>query len=418
MSSILNSLPVNSDMGSKLYSKLPNIYRAEDSRLHPTPYQLKMLIDVLGKGLDHMNDKIEGYEFMYDADRCPVEFLPHLAKTLGHIFPYALPEVDQRKFVKSLPNLYQMKGTPPSFEYLAREIFGRDVKVNSYKADSVDSTGKTPEEIVREWKKIFVEIEAEEGIIDVGIKEQFYRMFAESVRPVNTILVVDFALYFAELYDFRNNVSEFIDVDNLIHEPVYDSMHPLPPPEDTSIIGDMSEEMYNALSAIVEWMDADTYSFNELLDEVYQYRVIELQDADVLSCISDEDYVSMKEFVSVLEELLISEDDSLVTSINDLEDELNMDIPDSDILETSKFYTHSDTIESEDSSEFMLTPIYDLREDVVSDGGYTDVYMIPRDNFNFITNLSLLNKPLGDGSTLANSVVHIVGNGTSYTLNY
>src|SRR3712207_2664183 len=93
-------------VSEQLYYRLPNIYRLEDAKVkgaHPLP--LKRFLQVLGTGFDFLEDKIEGLINLYDIDNCPVEFLDKIVETMGFKFPYALPENEQRRFVKILPRL-------------------------------------------------------------------------------------------------------------------------------------------------------------------------------------------------------------------------------------------------------------------------------------------------------------------------
>lgn len=190
-------------VSEQLYSKLPNIYRVEDSRVRGTyPLPLKRFLQVLGTGYDFMEDKIEGLVNLYDIDNCPSEFLAKIVETMGFKFPYALPENEQRRFVKVLPYLYKTKGTTNSFEYLAREIFGTKSSTKAYKQTYKE--GMTP----REWRTIFVEITTDGEQLNLGRKEEYFRRFSELVRPVNTTLVVLLMIYYSDFYNLKERTAE------------------------------------------------------------------------------------------------------------------------------------------------------------------------------------------------------------------
>ena len=178
-----------------LYNKkLPEVYKTEDAH-SLNKFPLKRFFQVLGVGFGYMENVINDLENLYDVDNCPTEFLGYIVDTMGFVFPYALPEKDQRKFIKILPKLYKAKGTPKAFEYLAREIFGTSSGVRAYKETYVP--GMTP----RQWRRIYVEVSTDGEQFNLGRKQEYFKEFCELVRPVNTILVTVLIGYLQDAYD-------------------------------------------------------------------------------------------------------------------------------------------------------------------------------------------------------------------------
>ena len=129
----MDKLKVTTDL---LYSLLPSIYRVEDENLK---YPLKRFLDVLVQGgIIDLENKIASFTDLFDADRCPPEYLPHLAAILGFEFPHNLTSKEQRRFIKNMANFYMIKGTKRSLEFIIRELLAVDVEISS--VDTVNRT--------------------------------------------------------------------------------------------------------------------------------------------------------------------------------------------------------------------------------------------------------------------------------------
>lgn len=239
------------NVGKSLYYKLPNLYREEDANVEgQLPLPLKRFLDVFASGFDYMEDKIEGLENLYDLDKCPAEFLPYIAQTLGFDFPYALSENEQRRFIKVLPYLYMTKGEPKSFEYLAREIFGTQSTIQAYKETYVE--GMT----VQQWRRIYVEVTTDGEQLNLGRKEVYFRKFAELVRPVNTLLIAVLTTYLSDDYE-RERLGDDYDVEFILEN---------------------NAEIYRTRSILAKLLDK-----NIMLDGQYEYR-----EEDIVDTIKEE----------------------------------------------------------------------------------------------------------------------------------
>lgn len=187
-------------LGDKLYENLPRIYREEDSRISGNPLPLKRYLQILGGGFDYLDEKIDKYSTIYDIDKAPAELLPKLIEFMGMNIPYNMDDQTFRKFLKSLPSLYKMKGTSNAFHYLAREIFGTTTTIEVTTPTYVD--GMLPED----WRKILIKLIADGEQLFLENKITNFERFAEIARPVNRKLVIDLTVFYSDIYLFNNRV--------------------------------------------------------------------------------------------------------------------------------------------------------------------------------------------------------------------
>lgn len=127
---------VKRDLLDFLYNRmLPSAYISEDSAIgSPFKRYLSALVEggiepLLKDTLDIMN--------LRDPQKCPSKYLPVLCENFG--LPY-FPDIDekfQRKFLSNFMELNMRKGTSSCIEYLARELSGYDVEVDSSDSDLV-----------------------------------------------------------------------------------------------------------------------------------------------------------------------------------------------------------------------------------------------------------------------------------------
>ncbi|MBO8161165.1 MAG: hypothetical protein H0Z24_05965 [Thermosipho sp. (in: Bacteria)] len=218
----------NKNFGSIFYNTLPEVYRNED-----TSKQLENFLKVFGEGANFLYSKIYDYYNLFNVDKVPKELLPYLAEMLGFYFPYDIPEQDQRKFIKIIPYLYRLKGTPTSFEYLGRELFGWDTKVEKNKVfyTGEDPVGGETQILDNETAVVKVYADVEESL--VFNKVENFKKFAEFIRPINTIIsVVISYLYFDEYNKYKlsetsSGILKFVstdekDISTMTNTSIYD----------------------------------------------------------------------------------------------------------------------------------------------------------------------------------------------------
>ncbi|AEZ50528.1 hypothetical protein F400_gp081 [Bacillus phage BCD7] len=186
-------------MGEELYNLLPNIYKEEDSKIKPDPLPLKRFMQVVGTGLDFMREKIDGHFNLYDIDKCPPEFLPHLFRQIGFDIPYEMTEIEQRGLLKLVPTLYKLKGTSAVFDYLARQIYSKEATTNVVWKNRTYN----PDGTVKDRNRIVITIDVNEGTGEdkIAQKLELFSKQAEKFRPVNHELFPSIILYYEDKYN-------------------------------------------------------------------------------------------------------------------------------------------------------------------------------------------------------------------------
>lgn len=200
------------NLQERLYKNLPNIYLREDAK---NGYALRKVLEVFGVGFNELEKYIQDLSYSYDIDNCPSKFLPLIAKFYGIQFPYAFDEATQRRFLKVVPKLYEHKGTDLAFKYLAREIFGQATVTKSWTPIRDSATSEEDWEESEEWKKLYVRAEVDGETFMLNDKANQFNIFAEVIRPVNTIIVPHIAFFYQDLYDMSLKVNEKYTLDFL-----------------------------------------------------------------------------------------------------------------------------------------------------------------------------------------------------------
>ena len=196
---------MNKNFSEQLYQMLPALYRKEDANIKPSKEPLRRYLKILGVGgFEVLLKSIEESRFIHDVDNIDSKYLPLIAKTLGLDFPYIIDENTQRKFLKIVPTLYKLKGTESSFNYLAREIFSTKSKIYTNVPQYEDGISE------EELRKIYLNIEVDGGIPYIQRKEEYFRQFAEVIRPVNTELLIILKLIYYADYDLQSRARDTI----------------------------------------------------------------------------------------------------------------------------------------------------------------------------------------------------------------
>jgi phage tail-like protein len=196
---------MNKNFSEQLYQMLPAIYRKEDANIKPNKEPLRRYLKILGDGgFNTLLKSIEETRFVHDIDNIDSKYLPLIAKTLGLDFPYNIDENTQRKFLKIVPTLYKLKGTESSFNYLAREIFSTKSKITTTVPQYKEGISE------EELRKIYLNIEVDGGISDTQRKEEFFRQFAENIRPVNMELLIILKLIYYADYDLQSRARDTV----------------------------------------------------------------------------------------------------------------------------------------------------------------------------------------------------------------
>lgn len=201
----------------QLYNMLPPIYRKEDAKIRPNPEPLKRFLKILYEGgFKPLIQKIDSHQNLMDIDVADPRYLHLLVQTLGLDFPYNMTDKERRKYLKIIPSIYKSKGTANAFNFLAREIFSTKTKINT--RAEVYKEGMTP----KEWRRIFIDIEVDGALPDLKRKEENFRKFAEIVRPVNRILVINLIFVYFTEYKFAERVRDSFNSEFIIVNPELD----------------------------------------------------------------------------------------------------------------------------------------------------------------------------------------------------
>ena len=195
-----------------LYDFLPPIYRSEDLKIKPNPEPLKRFLKIMHEGgFKPLIESAESLRNLSDIDNARPEDLNLIVQSLGLEFPFNMTDTERRKYIKTIPSIYKLKGTEASFNFLAREIFSTKTNINTRVAEYVG--GMTPQE----WRRIFIDIEVDGALPDLQRKEENFRKFVEIIRPVNRILVINLMLMYYDDYKLSELARDEHIIDILRH---------------------------------------------------------------------------------------------------------------------------------------------------------------------------------------------------------
>lgn len=117
---------VEVDFGEFLYNSLPFIYRQEDEKLG---FPLKRFCSILGGPMNEVYEQITKFSELNDPDRCPADYLPYKAASLGLYYPPDMPESDMRQLLKIWIPLCKMKGREEGIVFLIKLFTQADVQI-------------------------------------------------------------------------------------------------------------------------------------------------------------------------------------------------------------------------------------------------------------------------------------------------
>jgi phage tail-like protein len=101
---------------------------------------LKQLLTLLGSGLQASSNEVDQLVTLVDVDACPAAYLPLLGQMLGFEFPYDLPEVQQRNFVRSAVSLYRVRGTRKALQVVVTRFMGEQFRLEILDEDYIAKT--------------------------------------------------------------------------------------------------------------------------------------------------------------------------------------------------------------------------------------------------------------------------------------
>ena len=112
----------NSTFGDRLYKSLPELYRAEDAEVN---FALKRYLQALSEGgFAKVIEETNNILTLVDPERVDAKILPVLFKSYGLEIFNGVPEMYLRKLLPMVSNLFSLKGSITSVEYLTALISG------------------------------------------------------------------------------------------------------------------------------------------------------------------------------------------------------------------------------------------------------------------------------------------------------
>lgn len=132
MSKTLDSIT----FGDKLYKSLPEIYRAEDAEVN---FALKRYLQALSEGgFTKVIEETNKILSLVDPERVDAKILPVLFKSYGLEMFNGVPEMYLRKLLPMVSELFSLKGSITSVEYLTALISGVKSSIKVSEAFKVD----------------------------------------------------------------------------------------------------------------------------------------------------------------------------------------------------------------------------------------------------------------------------------------
>lgn len=122
--------------GDRLYKSLPEMYRSEDAEVN---FTLKRYLQALSEGgFSKVIEETNNILSLVDSEKVDEKLLPLLFKSYGFDIFHGVPEAYLRKLLPMVSELFSMKGSLTSVEYLTALISGvkSSVKVSdTFKTD-------------------------------------------------------------------------------------------------------------------------------------------------------------------------------------------------------------------------------------------------------------------------------------------
>lgn len=212
------------NLKDRLYEKLPNAYRSEDSYISPNPYPLKRFLQVLGEGFNFIEDKITDFTNMFDAESTPTVLLDYISSMLGYKFPAELTDDEKIRLIIALPNIIKSKGTAISFKYLASIIYNSDAEVTYINIPTTlicsnDSRIRSTFNLtLNGYRSLLVTVTTEWGNSAEDLQAKFIKL-AEFIRPINYTVNFAYLNYFNDSYipNYSNDSYELSTVKDPYH---------------------------------------------------------------------------------------------------------------------------------------------------------------------------------------------------------
>jgi len=124
------------DYGSHdlMYRLLPPVHQVQD--VDPTKIDggrpLFRFLEAFGRGVDHYRAQVDAIATRHDIATARADFLPHLARMIGWVPDFTVPEHTQRQDIRFAPEIFGGLGTRPSAPALVNRVTGWPSKVKEF----------------------------------------------------------------------------------------------------------------------------------------------------------------------------------------------------------------------------------------------------------------------------------------------
>jgi len=133
---VRGSVLAGGDYGSHdlMYRLLPPVHQVQD--VDPTKIDgsrpLLRFLEAFGHGVDHYRAQVDGIATRHDIATARADFLPHLARMIGWVPDFTVPEHTQRQDIRFAPEIFCVLGTLPSVPALVNRVTGWPSKVKEF----------------------------------------------------------------------------------------------------------------------------------------------------------------------------------------------------------------------------------------------------------------------------------------------
>lgn len=194
-------------MKEYLYNSLPSIYRDRDTNL-----ELKRYLDTLtDAGFERGLLEVDGIADLINPDKCPSKFLPYLCENFGITYKYDVPEIFQRKLLKSISEFYKRKGSKSVIHFLARELSGLTVDI----VEEENPSGRD-----RKYFKVLMKVFEDDGDRLLVLQDVISRYVQEFV-PVTVDIEVVVSYQELEMKNIKENVIEEMGIWGIVEKIYY-----------------------------------------------------------------------------------------------------------------------------------------------------------------------------------------------------
>ncbi len=130
--------PVPDGRRFNLYDMVPQMNRTEDVTGH-----LKDFLDSIQEMLNLLLCGVDQFSHIFDPDLAPEDWLDAILADLGNPFTFPLVEIDKRRLIRVLVDIYRQKGTCKGIVNAVRFFLGLEVDCDEYNDETLWILGES-----------------------------------------------------------------------------------------------------------------------------------------------------------------------------------------------------------------------------------------------------------------------------------